>query len=86
MAKIPYMPREAFLFGTRGAAITPSNDDLPRDTKTVVCLSDGDVTIVPTGNSDSETLTFTGCAVGFMPPYRVRRVVAATGEWATVLG
>lgn len=75
---------DATSFGTGGAAITPGASDLPLDTKAIVCTATGNVTIVPWNNADAATLTFTGCPVGFMPPYRVRRVTAATGSWATI--
>lgn len=82
------MPRAASpnpqSFGMAGAVITPGNTDLP-DSRAVVCLAAGNVTVVPWNNLDGATLTFTGCPVGFVVPYVVRRVTAATGTWATVL-
>lgn len=72
-------------FGTKGTTITPGAGDLPGGAvKGVVMLAAGDITIVPVGNADGETIAFTGCPVGFIPPYRVRRVTAATAACATV--
>lgn len=72
-------------FGRVGASITPAATDLDPIPKAIVCLAAGDVTIVPVDNANAATLSFTGCQVGFIPPYRVRRVTAATGTWATVV-
>lgn len=71
-------------FGRSGRAITPGASDLDPIAKAIVCLAAGNVTIVPVDNANGDTLTFTGCDVGFSPPYLVRRVTAATGTWATV--
>jgi len=76
--------RAASSFGRKGAAITPGSSDISGSPKAIVCLAAGNVTIVPFGNEDAATLTFTGCSVGFIPPYVVRRVTSATGTWATV--
>lgn len=83
MARAPTGNR--MTFGQAGAAITPGASDLAGDPKAIVCLSAGDVTIVPFNNADAATITFVGCTVGFTPPYVVRRVTAATGSWATVI-
>jgi hypothetical protein len=76
------------LFGIQGAPITPSNTvDLDPYPKAVVVTAEGDLVIVPVGNPDNVSITFTGCAVGFIPPYRVRRVLtASTASVASVLG
>ena len=86
------MPDDPWLYadqitalGRKGATITPGSTDLDPVPKAIVCLSAGDVTIVPTDNDNAVTLSFSGCQVGFIPPYRVRRVTAATGTWATVV-
>jgi hypothetical protein len=71
-------------FGTKGAIIAPSANDLPATVKAITLLTAGDVTIVPVGNADGETLAYVGCAAGFSPPYRVRRVTAATATVASV--
>ncbi len=71
--------------GKKGDAITPGASDLAGGPKAITCLAAGNVTIVPLNNANGDTLTFTGCPVGFVPPYVVRRVTAATGSWATVL-
>lgn len=73
-------------FGKRGALITPSATDLEPIPKAVVCLSAGNVTIVPAGNANATELTFTGVPAGYVIPYRVRRVTAATATVATVQG
>ena len=72
-------------FGGRGVAITPAAADLPDGvSKAIVCTDAGDVTIVPANNANADTITFTGCPVGFVPPFRVRRVTAATGAWVAI--
>jgi hypothetical protein len=73
-------------FGTVGKIITPGNSDIAGDPKAVSCLTAGNLTIVPVGNGDSETLAYVGVGAGFSPPFRVRRVTAATAVVATVEG
>jgi hypothetical protein len=72
--------------GYRGEIITPGSTDLPSGTKAVVCLTGGDLTVVPYGNADGDTLSFVDVPAGFVPPYVVRRVTAATATVATVRG
>jgi len=72
-------------FGTRGAVITPGNTDIAGEPKAVVCLTAGNLTIVPEDNANGTTLAFVGVPAGFMPPFRVRRVTAATAIVAAVL-
>lgn len=71
-------------FGSKGAAITPSASDLDPLPKAVVMTSTGDITIVPDKNANATTITFTGCAVGFIPPFVVRRVTACSGTCASI--
>lgn len=72
--------------GRAGAAIAASNNDLDPLPKAIVCTAAGNVTIVPVDNANAATISLTGCPVGFVPPYLVRRVTALTGAWATVVG
>ncbi|WP_377299712.1 hypothetical protein [Rhizobium sp. SGZ-381] len=72
--------------GTIGAPVTPGNTDLPATVKGVVCLTAGNITVVPYGNADAVTLAFVDVPAGFVPPYRVRRVTAATATVATIEG
>lgn len=71
-------------FGRKGAVITPSGNNLDPVAKCVVMLSAGDITIVPQGNADGNTLAFVGLSAGAIIPYVVRRVTACTGTCATV--
>lgn len=82
----PYAPfgKSPSSFGTKGELITPGNDDLDPIAKAVVCLTAGNLTIVPVENADGDTLAFVDVPAGFSPPYRVRRVTAATATVATV--
>ncbi len=85
----PVDPYEAYAkgpssFGTVGAVITPGPTDLDPIPKAVICLSAGNITIVPMGNDDAETLAFVDVPAGFTPPFRVRRVTAATAAVASV--
>ena len=65
-------------FGNKGRAVSPSvSADLAPAAKGIVVASiaGGDVLrVLPFGNADDAWLTFTGVAVGFSPPYVVRRV------------
>ena len=71
---------------SRGQArmVTPGATDLDPVAKAVVCLTSGNVTIVPDGNENATTISFVGVPAGFIPPYRVRRVTAATATIATI--
>lgn len=72
-------------FGTKGDPVTPGGSDIPGGpVKGVVMCGAGDITIVPEGNDVSVAIPFTGCPVGFIPPYRVRRVVSATAIVHTI--
>lgn len=73
-------------FGAIGRLVTPGTTDLPDGVKAVVCLGAGDITIVPADNDNAVTITFTGVPAGYVPPYVVRRVTAATMAVATVEG
>lgn len=73
-------------FGTTARIVTPGATDLDPIAKGVVCLTAGDITIVPVGNDNAVTLAFVGVPAGFIPPYRVRRVTAATATVATIDG
>ncbi|MDX3971162.1 MAG: hypothetical protein QHD01_31840 [Bradyrhizobium sp.] len=71
-------------FGSLGRAVTPSDsEDLDPYAKAIVVTAGGDLVILPVRNADGDTITFTGVSVGFVPPYRVRRVMA-TGTSASV--
>jgi len=84
MASYPIYPATENGLGNRGAVIVPSDSNIAGGPKAIVCLTSGNLTIVPTGNADGDTLTFTGVYPGFVPPYRVRRLTAATATVAAV--
>lgn len=71
--------------GRTGEVITPGTTDLDPLPKSVVCLTAGNVTIVPDGNGNSDTLAFVDLPAGYVIPFRVRRVTAATATVATIL-
>jgi hypothetical protein len=71
-------------FGRKSSAVTPSDTtDLPNVAKAVVCLSDGNISIIPASEADTDFVAFVGVSAGFVPPFQVRRVMA-TGTTATV--
>lgn len=72
-------------FGNRGVLVTPGSAEL-YNIRGVVCGSAGNITVVPVSNSDTETVTFTGVPAGFIPPFRVRKVTAATATVYTIEG
>ena len=71
-------------FGRKGRVIAPSSSDLDPIAKTVVMLAAGDITIVPDGNANGDTISFTGLAAGQMVPFVVRRVTACSSSCASV--
>lgn len=72
--------------GTLSRIITPGASDIDPVPKSIVTLTSGDVTIVPAGNAVGVTLAFIGLPAGWVCPFRVRRVTAATATVATVEG
>lgn len=79
-----YDPTGPRSFGARGRAVTPSDTtDLDPYAKAIVVTVAGTIVILPAKNADGSTLTFQDCPVGFVPPFRVRRVLA-TGTTASV--
>lgn len=73
-------------FVTQGRIVTPGSSDLDPIAKSITALTTGDVTIVPVENANGVTLSFTGVPAGWVCPYRVRRVTAATATIATIEG
>lgn len=71
-------------FGTKGLVVQPGATDLNANVKGVVCVTSGNITVVPWNNADNETVAFVGVAAGFIPPFRVRRVTAATATVYTI--
>lgn len=71
--------------GRTGEVLTPGTSDIDPLPKAVVCLTAGNVTIVPDGNANEDTLAFEGLPAGYVIPFRVRRVTAATATVATIL-
>lgn len=69
-------------FGTVGAAVTPDDDtDLDPIAKSVLVtsVSGGAVLeVLPAGNANEDMITISDVSVGYMPPYRIRRVGEAT--------
>lgn len=71
-------------FGRFSRLVSPSDSaDLPTISKSVVCVTSGNVSVVPVNNSDAAPVPFVGVAAGFIVPFQVRRVMA-TGTTATV--
>lgn len=86
-AKDPYSDatRNPTFFGKKSRNITKSDTvDLDPYPKAIVVTAAGNLVILPAGNTDDAggLVTFTSAPVGFIPPYRVRRV-HSTGTSAT---
>jgi hypothetical protein len=71
-------------FGRKGRVIVPGAVDLDPVAKAVVMLAAGDITIVPVGNANNQTLAFVGLPAGALVPYQVRRVTACSSSCATI--
>lgn len=74
----------ASTFGRKSRIITPSTDDIDPIVKAIVCLTAGNVTVVPVANSDDDALLFVNVPAGYVVPFQVRRVTAATAIVATI--
>jgi hypothetical protein len=74
------------IFGSKSRNIVTSDtvDLTPGYAKAIVVTAAGNLSILPVGNTDNAAgyVVFTAAPVGFIPPYRVRRV-NATGTTAT---
>lgn len=86
MAHDPYAEfgKSPSSLGTKSRVLTPGNSDIDPFPKGVICLAAGDITVLPIGNADVDTLAFVGVPAGFVPPFRVRRLTAATAAVATI--
>lgn len=73
-------------FGTTSRAVTPGSTDLNPIPKAVVCATAGDISVVPADNANNDVVAFIDVPAGFIPPFRVRRVTAATATVYTVEG
>lgn len=75
-------------FGERARVLSGDASDIaniPEDGVRVVALGEGDMTVVPTLNTNGETVAFVGVQAGFIPPFFVRRVtVAPAAGFATI--
>ncbi|SFZ86012.1 hypothetical protein SAMN02983003_3184 [Devosia enhydra] len=72
-------------FGKSGRVVTPHNtNDLNPYAKAIQVVAAGNLVYLPVGNADGDNITVTSAPVGYMPPHRVRRVLA-TGTTATVV-
>lgn len=65
-------------YGSKSQEITPGATDLADSVRYVVMSETGDITVVPKNNSAGDTISFTGVPAGFVPPFEVRKVTAAT--------
>jgi hypothetical protein len=71
-------------FGRSARLVTPSDSaDLPTVSKSVVCATAGNISVVPVLNDASVPVPFVDVPAGFVVPFQVRRV-KATGTTATV--
>jgi hypothetical protein len=71
--------------GQRGVIVTPGASDLPGGpAKGIVLLTPGNVTVVPIDNADGAPLAFFDLPSGYVIPFRVRRVTAATASVAAI--
>lgn len=71
-------------FGRKARAVTPGNTDLDPIAKSIVMRATGDITVIPAGNQDGETISFTGLPAGYIIPFVVRRVTACSSSCATI--
>jgi len=72
--------------GTISRPVTPGAADITPTPKAVICTTAGSITIVPADNDPAVTVTFPDVPAGFIPPFRVRRVTAATATVYTIEG
>lgn len=77
------------VFPSCAKAITPhdtnelTNHQSEKQPQIVICTGAGDVVVVPAGNDDSQTITYTMVAGGVVPV--ICKIVKSTGTTATGL-
>lgn len=72
-------------FGRAGVVVTPGAGDLADGVcKGLFVAAAGDVTFVPDGNDNADTVMVLSAPVGLVIPFRVRRVTAATATVVAV--
>jgi len=77
--------RGADLFGSKARIVQPSDTlDLDPYAKAIVVVAAGDLAYLPADNADGSIVNVVGAPVGFIPPHRVRRIMA-TGTDASVV-
>lgn len=81
----------AIALGSSGVEITPDDDnDITPYPRAICVIAEGDLAIIPVmnpGETAGDIITIVGAPVGFIPPWRVRRVMeTTTATVATVEG
>lgn len=71
-------------FGRGSRAVTPHDTTDLSPYARVVCLTAGNIAVVPVNNADNVPVAFVGVAAGFVPPFWVKRV-NSTGTTCTVM-
>lgn len=64
-------------FGRAGAQVAVAGATALNPYTRIVCLTTGNVSVLPVENADGVYVTFTGVAAGFIPPYEVREINGA---------
>jgi len=64
--------------GKAARVITPSGSDIDPVAKSLLVLATGNITFVPVGNADGDSITITGAPAGAVIPIRVRRVTSGS--------
>ncbi len=69
--------RQKLTYGRQARDVTPSgsNVSLTDDEQFVCVTAEGNLVVRPKRNSQGNNITFTGCAVGFIPPFEVSAVI-----------
>lgn len=64
-------------FGSQGSDVTPSGSDVTLGARVryVVVTSKGNLVIVPLDNDDADSITFAQAPVGFVPPFKVKKII-----------
>jgi hypothetical protein len=76
--------REKSDFGRSSRDVTPADgSDNVEPYARVVCLTTGNISVIPVKNADAVTIDFVGVPAGYVVPFYVRRVLS-TGTTATV--
>lgn len=89
MATHSGLQRQDIVYGSASQDVTPDGSDVTLETKVryVVVTTAGTIKVIALKSGDGDVITFVDVPAGFVPPFRVRKIIAAgtTASVATIV-